>query len=148
MTPQAQPPALAWRLKCWTRRRPINGWASCCPQLVQAHGNTILTTDPKCGPCISFSQTDSFGQTDFNGISFKFFWCHDYTAQFLQMILPKLDVHCRKLLRRAAGPRAIHYFKHGTTGFFVVFLFFFRDWVFEIINTCPQGRVGETESSG
>ena len=108
-------PALVWRLQCWTSRRPISGWVVCCRRKMQADDRTILTTDYKVRPVHSMF-TNGFSVT-------KWFQWHLDLKFFDAMItsvvcfaaghrkiyttdLRKLDVHCRKLLRRVVGPPA------------------------------------------
>ena len=66
LTTQAQPPkTLTTRagLKIGVlNRRPINGWAVCCPRLTQANGRMILTTDYKVRP-VHFMFTNGFFAT-------------------------------------------------------------------------------------
>ena len=98
-------PALVWRSQCWTSRRPINGWVICCRRKMQAQDRTILTTDYKVRPVHSMF-TNRFSVT-------SRLWFFD--AMITSVVrfqlgptndLRKLDVHCRKLLRRAVGPPA------------------------------------------
>ena len=104
-------PALVWRSKCWTSHLRINGCAACCPRLMQADGNTILTTDCNVRP-MHFMLTKRFFATKWFQWPSEIFWCYDSSAvcfagghrKIYTNDVWKLDVHCRKLLRRVVGP--------------------------------------------
>ena len=87
------------------------GLTICCPQLMHANGNTILTTDCKVLP-IHFASTNGFFATksfqrrlvNFFDVLIASVAC--FAARHRKISTNdrrKLDAHCRKLFRRSVG---------------------------------------------
>ena len=81
----------------------VNGWAGCCRRKMEARDKTILTTDYKVGPVHSmftngFSVTKLFDAMITSAVCFAAGHRKNYTN-----CLRKVDVHCRKLRRRAVS---------------------------------------------